>query len=81
MYCRVNPFATDPVAGVTAIDTSAGAVTVMVLLLLIAPWVAVIVDVPIATAVASPLVLIVATVVVDDDQVTVEDIFEVEPSV
>ena len=81
MYCRVNPFATDPVAGVTAIETSAGAVTVMVLLLLIAPWVAVIVDVPAATPVARPLALMVAIEGADDDHVAVAVRFAVEPSV
>jgi hypothetical protein len=81
VYCRVNPFATDPLAGVTAIDTSAGAVTVMVLVLLIAPCVAVIVDVPTATAVASPVALMAAIEGADDDHVAVAVIFAVEPSV
>jgi len=52
----------------------------MVLLSFIAPRVAVIVDVPSATAVASPLALIVATDVVDDVHVTVAVISEVDPS-
>jgi len=81
VYCNVKPFATDPLDGVTAIDTSAGAATVKVLLLFIAPWVAVIFDVPTATAVARPLALTVATDVADDVHVTVAVKFAVEPSV
>jgi hypothetical protein len=81
VYCNVNPFATDPLTGVTAIEASAGAVTVMILLLFIAPLVAVIVEVPTATAVASPLALIVATDAADDVHVAVAVIFAVDPSV
>jgi hypothetical protein len=48
------PAATDGVAGVTAIDCSTGAVTVSVALPVTAPWVAEMVDVPLASVVASP---------------------------
>jgi len=71
----------DADAGEILIEIITGAVIVMVLLSVIAPWVAVIVDVPTATAVARPLALIVATDVVDDVHVAVAVIFAVEPSV
>ena len=56
--------------GVTTIDCSATAVTVMTVEPLTPPKVAEIVDVPAATAAASPPPVIVATEVVADAQVT-----------
>ena len=67
-------------AGVTAIDTSVGAVTVSVVEPLIAPEVALIVLVPVATPVANPPAVIVATVVVCELHVAVLVKFCVELS-
>jgi hypothetical protein len=67
-------------AGVTAIDCSVAAVTVRVVEPLIAPDVALIVEVPTPAPVASPAALIVAVVVVPEVQVTVEVKFCVVPS-
>jgi len=65
--CSVVPFAIDGLTGVTAIDTSAAAVTVNVAGGLVTPFsAAVICEVPTPTAVATPAELIVATVVVPD---------------
>lgn len=57
-------------AGVTEIETRVGEVTVKTVEPLTEPEVAVIVDAPTATAVASPAEFIVAALVVDDVQVT-----------
>lgn len=57
-------------AGVTAIETNVGAVTVRTVDPLTEPEVAVIVDVPTETAVAIPAELIVATLVAEEVQVT-----------
>jgi hypothetical protein len=57
-------------AGVTAIDTSEGGVTVSVVVPLIAPEAALIVLVPAATPVANPAAVIVATLVVCEVHVT-----------
>jgi hypothetical protein len=57
-------------AGVTAIETKVGAVTVRTVDPLIVPEVAVIVEAPAATAVASPAELMVAAVVAEEVQVT-----------
>ena len=66
------PFAIDWLAGVTAIDTSAAVLTVSKVVPLTPLNVAVIVDEPAATAVASPslpaALLIVAMLFADDDQ-------------
>jgi len=78
--CSVAPFAIEGFAGVTAIDTSAGAVTVSVVEPLTAPEAALIVLVPAATPVANPPALIVATLVVCDVHVTVLVKFCVELS-
>ena len=60
-------------AGVRAIETSCAAVTVSVSLwLVMLPWEAVIPVVPAATPVASPVPLMVATPLFDEDQVTPE---------
>jgi hypothetical protein len=65
--CSVVPFAIDGLTGVTAIDTSAAAVTVNVAGGLVTPFSAAeICEVPTPTAVATPAELIVATVVVPD---------------
>ncbi len=78
--CCVAPLVIDGFAGVTAIDCSVAAVTVRTVEPLIAPDVALIVEVPTPAPVARPAVLIVAVVVVPDDQVTVDVRFCVVPS-
>jgi len=65
--------------GVTVIDTGKSAKTVSVVLPEIAPQLAVMVDVPPATPVASPVELIVATDVVPETQLNGLSICE-EPS-
>ncbi len=67
-------------AGVTAIDCNAAAVTVKVVLPEIVPDVAVTFDAPVVTPVARPEALTVATAVLDDVQVTVAVIFCDVPS-
>jgi len=79
--CCVSPLATLELAGVTAIETSAAAFTVSVVLPMMAPEVAEIVVVPTARLVARPVAAMVAVAGVDDDQVAVEVRFCVEPSV
>jgi hypothetical protein len=79
--CCVSPFAMLGFAGVTAMETSAAAFTVSVVLPVMLPEVAEIVVVPAATAVARPPAAIVAVVVLDDAQVAVAVRFCVEPSV
>ena len=64
--CSVFPALIDGLAGVTAIDTNIGAVTVRLVEPLIEPEVAVIVVLPCATLVANPAALIVATL--DDEE-------------
>jgi hypothetical protein len=78
--CCAAPLVIDGFAGVTAIDCSVAAVTVSTVEPLIAPDVALIVEVPTPAPVASPAALIVAVEVVPDDQVTVEVRFSVVPS-
>ena len=68
--CWVSPLATLGLAGVTAIDWSTAAVTVSTVEPLTPPSVALIVEVPVATAVARPAAVIVATEVVAEAQVT-----------
>jgi hypothetical protein len=78
--CCVPPFETEGFAGVTAIDTSVAAVTVSVVLpvmLLEAAWIVV---VPVPTAVAKPVALIVATVTAEELHVAVLLRFCVVPS-
>ena len=74
LNCCVRPFAMLGFVGVTAIDTSAAAVTFKVVEPDIAPKVAVISDEPVAAVVARPLLpaalLMVATLGVADIQVT-----------
>jgi len=70
MNCSVSPLATLRFAGVTAIDLRAAAETVITVEPLIPLSVALIVEVPVATAVARPAVVIVATDVVAEAQVT-----------
>jgi hypothetical protein len=81
--CCVTPTAMLGVAGVTEIPVIvfvAAAVTVRVAVPLTPPCEAVIVDEPVATAVASPTELIVAAALLPDVQVAVEVTFAVEPS-
>src|SRR5271167_2312160 len=78
--CCVAPLVIEGFAGVTAIDCSVAAVTVRTVEPLIAPDVALIVEVPTPAPVASPDVLIVAMVLVPDDHVTLDVRFCVEPS-
>ena len=61
----------DGLAGVTAIDTNVGAVTVKPVEPLIGPEVAWIVVLPVVTPVARPPLVIVATAVFEELQVTV----------
>ena len=70
MNCCVSPLATDGFAGVTAIDCSTAAVTVNKVEPLIAPELALMVLVPIPTAVARPPAVIVAVPVVPEVHVT-----------
>ena len=78
--CCVRPFATEGLAGVTAIDWRAAAETVMTVDPVTPDRVAVIDDVPVATAVARPVALMVATDGVADAQVTRFVMFAVELS-
>jgi hypothetical protein len=80
MNCCVAPLAIDGFAGVTAIDCNVAAVTVSKVEPLIGDDVAVIVEVPTPAPLASPAALIVAVVVVPEDQVTLEVRFCVVPS-
>jgi hypothetical protein len=70
--CCVAPLVIDGFAGVTAIDCSVAAVTVSKVEPLMDDDVAVMVEVPTPAPVASPDALIVAVVVVPEDQVTLE---------
>ena len=70
--CCVAPLVIDGFAGVTAIDCSVAAVTVSTVEPLMDDDFAVIVEVPTPAPLARPAALIVAVVVVPDDQVTVE---------
>jgi hypothetical protein len=78
--CWVAPLVIDGFAGVTAIDCSVAAVTVRTVEPLIAPDVALIVEVPTPAPVARPAVVIVAIAVVPELHVTVPVKFCVEPS-
>ena len=71
--CCVSPFATDGLAGVTAIDCSVAAITVIVVDPLTVLRVALIKLVPTATALASPPVVIVTCAGVPDCHVTVAE--------
>ena len=68
---NVVPRANEPLAGVTAIDTSTGAPTVNVAIAVIAPSLAVIVVVPGLIPVANPLPEIPAIADADELQLTV----------
>jgi hypothetical protein len=78
--CWVAPLVIEGFAGVTTIDCSVAAVTVRTVEPLIAPDVALIVDVPTPAPVARPAVVIVAVVVVPELHVTVLVKFCVLPS-
>ena len=69
--CSGDPLATDGLAGVTAMESSAGAVTVRTVLPFVLPTAAWIVVEPVATVAAVPAELIVATLVADELQVAV----------
>jgi hypothetical protein len=79
--CCLSPLATLGVAGVTAMETSAAALTVSVVFPVTLPEVAVMVVVPVARVVARPLAAMVAVVGVDDAQVTDDVRSSVELSV
>ena len=69
--CTVVPVATEPFAGVTAIDTRVAAVTLRPVEPVMEPCLAeIVVDWPEVTPVASPAALMVAAVVLDELQVT-----------
>ena len=78
--CSVAPLVIEGLAGVTAIEVRVGAVTVSLVVPLIEPKVAVIVEDPVATPVASPPEVMVATEVVPLVQVTWEVMLAVELS-
>ena len=80
MNCCVRPTASEGVAGVTAIETSAAGVTVSVAVPETDPEVAVIVEVPVATAVAWPPEAMVAFDVSEEVQVAELVRSFVEPS-
>jgi hypothetical protein len=79
--CCVMPRGIVAPGGLIVIETSAAAVTVRTVELLMLPEVAVIVAVPMPTLLASPALLIVAVVSVSDDQLAVLVRFWVLPSV
>ena len=68
--CSVSPLGTLGLAGVTAIDCKTAAVTVSTVEPVTPPRVALMFEVPVDTAVASPPLVIVATEVVADAHVT-----------
>jgi hypothetical protein len=78
--CCFVPFAIEGFAGVTAIDTNVAAVTVKVVDPVMPPETALITLVPVATPVANPPAVIVATVVIAELQVAVPVKFCVELS-
>jgi hypothetical protein len=78
--CPVFPAGTLGLAGVTDTEDRVAGVTVRVVFFAILPEAAVMVVVPAATAVASPLLLTVAIEVLDEVQVTRVDISWVVPS-
>ena len=81
VYCCVKPLAIDMLTGLTAIETSSFAVTVILVVSEIAPLEAVIVVVPTETAVANPLAFMLAMLELAEDHVTVPVIFAVDESV
>ena len=70
--CSVRPAATEESAGVTAIDTSVGAVTFRVVEPETVPEVAVMSEVPITSVETKPAEEMVAVAGVPEDQVAVE---------
>ena len=78
--CCVAPAVTDGLAGVTAIETKVGAVTVRTVDPLIVPEVAVIVVNPALSPLARPPEATVATLGVEELQVTEEVMSRVLPS-
>jgi len=80
VYCCVVPDAIDGLEGVTAMETSVGAVMVRRVEPLMLPEVAVIVAVPAARVVAKPAELMVAALVAEEVHVAVLVRFAVVPS-
>jgi len=78
--CCVRPRAMDGLGGVTAIEVSEMTVSVTAGVEVTPPCAAVICVVPAATAVANPVVEIVAVAVEEEFQVTVAETSAVEPS-
>jgi len=81
LNCCVAPAETDGLEGVTAMETSVGAVTVRRVDPLIVPDVAVIVEVPAAMEVANPTELMVAVLMTEDVQMAELERFAVVPLV
>jgi len=69
--CWVTPTGIEGLAGVIAMESSVAAVTVMVVLLLLPPKLAVIVELPTFAAVARPVLLMVTALVLLELQVVV----------
>ena len=80
VYCRVCPTTIDAFVGVTAIETSCAGVTVRTADPLMPLSLALMLLEPVATAVATPLLLIVAAAGLSEAQVTVEVMSELAPS-
>lgn len=78
--CWLTPTGRLGATGVTAREDKVAAVTVRVVLPEMPPWVAVMVAAPTVTAVARPLLLIVATEVLDEVQMTCVVISRLVPS-
>jgi len=70
VYCCVVPLGMEAFAGVTAVDTNTDAVTVRLVDPLIDPDVAWMVVLPVPTPVARPAPVMVATVVLEEVQIT-----------
>jgi hypothetical protein len=80
MNCSVRPLATDGSAGVTAIEVKSAAVTVRVVVPVTPPSVALTVLPPSASAMARPVLVILATATLDDAQAADAVRFCVVPS-
>lgn len=80
MNCRLTPTGMLGAAGVTAMEDRVAAVPVRVVFPEILPWVAVMVAAPTVTVVARPVLLMVATDVLDERQMTCVVISRLVPS-
>jgi hypothetical protein len=78
--CWLTPRGMLGATGVTAMEDKVAAVTVRVVLTEMPPWVAVMVAAPTVTAAARPVLLIVATEVLDEVQRTSVVISRLAPS-